>query len=96
MNGCAGHLTSPTSGGGHGDLAYPAWASNEDWPPLDGPGIGPHGFFYKRRTGDEWQEKTRLDLPYGWGATVGPDGRFLFVNAGDLQTVSLSTLGIEW
>lgn len=38
----------------------------------------------------------RLELPYGWGATVLPDGRFLFVDAGDLQTVPLSTLGVEW
>jgi len=29
-------------------------------------------------------------------AIVLPDGRFLFVDAGDLQTVPLSKLGIAW
>ena len=58
--------------------------------------LGPRGLFYYRRTEEGWREERRLDLPYGWGATVGPDGRFLFVDAGDLQTVPLSTLGVEW
>ena len=59
--------------------------------------MGPRGFFYYRRTTDEgWQAEKRLNLPYGWGATILPDGRFLFVDAGDLQTVSLFTLGIDW
>jgi hypothetical protein len=58
--------------------------------------LGPRGFFFYRRTAQGWQEVRRLDLPYGWGATVLPDGRFLFVDAGDLQTVPLATLGIDW
>jgi hypothetical protein len=58
--------------------------------------LGPRGFFYYERTDEGWRERKRLDLPYAWGATVGPDGRFLFVDAGDLQTVPLSTLGVEW
>jgi len=58
--------------------------------------MGPRGFFYYRRTDEGWQAEKRLNLPYGWGATVLPDGRFLFVDAGDLQTVSLFTLGIDW
>lgn len=58
--------------------------------------LGPRGFYFYRRTADGWQEVRRLDLPYGWGATVLPDGRFLFVDAGDLQTVPLSTLGVDW
>ena len=33
---------------GNGDLAYPARASNEDWPPLDGSGIGLRGGNYRR------------------------------------------------
>jgi len=58
--------------------------------------LGPRGFYLYRRTADGWREVQRLDLPYGWGATVLPDGRFLFVDAGDLQTVPLAVLGIDW
>jgi hypothetical protein len=58
--------------------------------------LGPRGFYLYRRTADGWREVQRLDLPYGWGATVLPDGRFLFVDAGDLQTVPLAALGIDW
>jgi len=58
--------------------------------------LGPRGFFAYKRTADGWEETQRLDLPYGWGATVLPDGRFLFVDAGDLQTVPLSRLGLDW
>ena len=58
--------------------------------------LGPRGFYLYRRTAGGWQEARRLDLPYGWGATVLPDGRFLFVDAGDLQTVPLATLGVDW
>jgi len=57
--------------------------------------LGPRGFYLYRRTADGWQEVRRLDLPYGWGATVLPDGRFLFVDAGDLQTAPLTALGID-
>ena len=56
--------------------------------------LGPRGFYLYRRAADGWQEARRLDLPYGWGATVLPDGRFLFVDAGDLQVVPLATLGV--
>ena len=58
--------------------------------------LGPRGFYLYRRTADGWRAERRLDLPYGWGATVLPDGRFLFVDAGDLQTVPLSALGLDW
>lgn len=58
--------------------------------------LGPRGFYYYRRTPDGWQEERRLPLPYGWGATMLPGGRFLFVNDGDLQVVPLSLLGIAW
>jgi hypothetical protein len=62
----------------------------------EAPTLGPRGFFYYERTDEGWQEEKRLALPYGWGATVLPDGRLLFVDAGDLQTVPLSILGIDW
>ena len=58
--------------------------------------LGPRGFYVYRKISNSWQEVRRLDLPYGWGATVLPDGRFLFVDAGDLQTVPLSALGLDW
>ena len=58
--------------------------------------LGPRGIYLYRRTEAGWQEEDRLDLPYAWGATVLPDGRLLFVDAGDLQTVSLRSLGVEW
>ena len=58
--------------------------------------LGPRGFYLYRRTADGWQEAKRLDLPYGWGATVLPDGRLLFVDAGDLQAVPLAALGVDW
>lgn len=57
--------------------------------------LGPRGLFLYRRSADGWRAERRLDLPYGWGATVLPDGRFLFVDAGDLQTVPLSALGLD-
>ena len=58
--------------------------------------LAPRGYYYYEKSGGEWQQKKRLPLPYGWGATVLPDGRFLFVEAGDLQTVNLAELGIQW
>jgi hypothetical protein len=58
--------------------------------------LGPRGLYLYRKTGGEWRSIKRLDLPYAWGATVLPDGRFLFVDAGDLQTLPLSTVGIDW
>lgn len=58
--------------------------------------LGPRGFYLYERTATGWQSVRRLDLPYGWGATVLPDGRFLFVDAGDLQTVPLARLGLDW
>lgn len=58
--------------------------------------LGPRGYYYYQRTPDGWQPVKRLPLPYGWGATVLPNGRFLFVEEGDLQTISLSELGIQW
>jgi hypothetical protein len=58
--------------------------------------LGPRGFYAYERTDDGWQATKRLDLPYGWGATVLPDGRFLFVDAGELQIVPLASLGLDW
>ncbi|MEM0961111.1 MAG: hypothetical protein AAGK21_01065 [Bacteroidota bacterium] len=58
--------------------------------------LGESGFYLYRRAGDGWTEVRRLDLPYGWGATVLPDGRFLFVADGDLQTVPLAEIGVDW
>ena len=58
--------------------------------------LAPRGYYYYRLTAEGWEEVKRFPLPYGWGATVLPDGRFLFVEEGDLQSVSLSELGIEW
>ncbi|NBB73720.1 MAG: hypothetical protein GVY35_08585 [Bacteroidetes bacterium] len=58
--------------------------------------LGPRGFYLYRRIAAGWQEVRRLDLPYGWGATVLPDGRFLFVDAGDLQVVPTGAIGVNW
>jgi hypothetical protein len=59
--------------------------------------IGPRGFFYFEKINNEWTEITRIDqLPYGWGATVLTDKRFLFVEEGDLQFVEMNELGIHW
>jgi len=58
--------------------------------------LGPRGFFYYEKRGDAWTSVKRLPLPYGWGATALPDGRFLFVDAGDLHTVPFESLGIDW
>ena len=62
----------------------------------EGPGRGESGFYLYRLIEGEWVEDRRLGLPYGWGATVLPDGRFLFVLDGDLQVVSLEALGLAW
>ncbi|MEL6615701.1 MAG: nuclear transport factor 2 family protein, partial [Bacteroidota bacterium] len=43
---------------------------------------GESGFYLYRRMDGVWTEDRRLDLPSGWGATVLPDGRFLFVHEG--------------
>ena len=58
--------------------------------------LGPRGLYVYRKTNGAWTEEGRLDLPYAWGATVLPDGRFLFVDAGDLQAVPLADLGLDW
>jgi hypothetical protein len=58
--------------------------------------LGPRGYYYYELENDRWQAVKRLALPYGWGATVLPDDRLLVVVGGDLQTVSLSNLGIDW
>jgi dipeptidyl aminopeptidase/acylaminoacyl peptidase len=58
--------------------------------------LGPRGLYLYRKTSGKWRSVRRLDLPYAWGATVLPDGRFLFVDAGDLQTVPLSVIGVDW
>jgi hypothetical protein len=58
--------------------------------------LGPRGLYLYRKTDGGWQDAGRLDLPYAWGATVLPDGRFLFVDASDLQTVPLATIGVDW
>ncbi|MGB3543758.1 toxin-antitoxin system YwqK family antitoxin [Rubrivirga sp.] len=64
--------------------------------PTDRPDLGKSGFYLYRLVDGEWVEDRRLDLPFGWGATVLPDGRFLFVLDGDLQTVPLTPLGLDW
>ena len=58
--------------------------------------LGESGFYLYRLVDGAWTEDRRLPLPYGWGATVLPDERFLFVLDGDLQTVPLTALGLDW
>lgn len=50
---------------------------------------GRRGFYLHRRTAEGWDEGRRLPLPYGWGATVLPDGHLLFVDRGDLRVIDL-------
>ena len=60
---------------------------------------GQSAFFktYDMRDGEEVSCAYRVARTAdGRGATVLPDGRFLFVDAGDLQAVPLADLGIEW
>lgn len=51
--------------------------------------LGRMGLYLHRRTAHGWDAGQRLPLPYGWGATLLPDGRLLFVDEGDVQVVSV-------
>ncbi|PEN13040.1 hypothetical protein CRI94_10315 [Longibacter salinarum] len=51
--------------------------------------LGRKGFYLHRRSSDGWTKGQRLKLPYGWGATILPDSRMLYVHDGDLYVVSL-------
>jgi len=57
---------------------------------------GDDGFHFFAKMEDEWYHIKRLDLPYGWGATVTEDEKFIFVKDGRFQQVELYTLDIDW
>jgi len=58
--------------------------------------LGPRGYYLYGKKNGKWQELKRLPLPYGWGATIIPGGKLLFVEDGDLQYVELSEIGVNW
>ena len=57
---------------------------------------GEPGFYYYEKKGDQWQRIQRLPLGYGWGANITADGNFVFVRGGQLRTIPVNELGIEW
>ncbi len=55
------------------------------------------GFYFYEKTASGWNQRKKLDnLPYGWGMTVLPGERVLFVDAGDLQVMPLAKLKVDW
>jgi len=58
--------------------------------------LGERGYYLYEKQDSEWKEVKRLNLPYGWGATMWPDGKLMFVEAGDLQFVDIEELGFGW
>jgi len=60
-------------------------------------GEGLPGFYYHEKVDGRWDRGTLITgLPYGWGATITSDGRFLFVDEGDLQVMDFAQLGLQW
>ncbi|NNE35634.1 MAG: alpha/beta hydrolase [Rhodothermales bacterium] len=57
---------------------------------------GPPGIYYYEMENGEWLERRILNLPYGWGSTVLPDGLFLFTDGEDIWTASADELRIDW
>ena len=55
------------------------------------------GFYYYEKHPDGWGDPQFIEqLPYGWGPTLTPDGKFIFVDAGDLQIMEMADLGLDW
>jgi len=50
--------------------------------------LGRKGFYLHHQTGSEWNDGTRLPLPYGWDATILPGNRLLYVDQSDLMVLS--------
>lgn len=60
------------------------------------PARGAPGIYYYEKIDGNWQRIKRLPIPYGWGATVTPDGLFIFVQDSELRQIELKKLGIKW
>ncbi|NND63485.1 MAG: hypothetical protein HKN48_09865 [Flavobacteriaceae bacterium] len=58
--------------------------------------LGDIGFYYYQKIKGVWKRIQRLPLAYGWGANVTPDGNFMFVRNGNIQSISLNEVGIDW
>ncbi len=55
-----------------------------------------NGIYYYKKINGNWERIKRLPLAYGWGSSVLPDGRFVYVRNSDIYYVSLEDLGIDW
>jgi len=59
--------------------------------------LGPSGLHIHTWKDKRWDYGPAIKgLPQTFYAEILPDGRFIFVQDGDLQVVSLETLGLEW
>ena len=59
-------------------------------------GFEGNGFYFFVKEGESWKRIKRLPLAYGWGASITPDKKFVYVRNSDIYYVPLSQLGIDW
>ena len=57
---------------------------------------GGNGVHYFEKIDEKWTWVKRLAVPYGWGASILPDGRFVYVRNSDIYYVNLKDLEIDW
>ena len=55
-----------------------------------------NGFYYFKKEGNSWKRIKKLPLAYGWGASILPDGKFVYVRNSDICYVKLADLVIDW
>ena len=60
------------------------------------PNRGEVGLYYYKKEKSLWKRVKRLPLAYGWAPNITPDGKFVFVRNGNIQTIPLKELGIDW
>ena len=65
--------------------------STKKWPER-----GPIGLYYYEKRNGDWERIKRLPLAYAWGASITPDGKFVFVRNGNIQYVKINDLDIPW
>ncbi len=58
--------------------------------------LGNIGMYYYKKINGTWKRIKRLPLAYGFGAHITPDDKFVFVRNGNIQSIPLKDLGIDW
>ena len=58
--------------------------------------LGEVGFYCFEKINGKWIRVKRLPIAYGWGASITPDNKFVFVRNGNIQYLPLKDLNIDW